>query len=127
MSAGNDKRRTPRTSEPVRTTSVRRVPAPSGSGSPASGPERTPGPATERRVYRAGDETDSVGGEGKTQRRRAPMKPVKRTPILAILALVLVAVAIALTGLAARDGGLAGSGSEPGAFRLLPVTTTSTT
>jgi hypothetical protein len=115
MSAGDDKRRVPRTNEPVGTTSVRRIAPPSGAS-----------PGSERHVYRAGDEAGGIGDGGQVARRRSRAKPAKRTPILAIVALVLVAVAIALTGLAARDGGLAGSESEPGAFKLLPITTTTT-
>jgi hypothetical protein len=44
--------------------------------------------------------------------------------MLAVVVLVVIAVVIALTGVAARDGGLDGSKGEVGTFKLLPLTTT---
>jgi hypothetical protein len=45
---------------------------------------------------------------------------------VAVAVLVAMAVVIALVGMAARSGGLDGSGENAGTFRLLPITTTST-
>jgi hypothetical protein len=50
----------------------------------------------------------------------------RRSPIIALLVLVAIAVVITLTGIAARGGGLDGSRTDPGTFRLLPITTTTT-
>jgi hypothetical protein len=70
----------------------------------------------ERRVYRAQDETTSG------HRRRT----MRRSPILAIAVLIAVAVVIIVIGVAARGGGLAGS-QNSGTFRLIPISTTTTT
>ncbi len=49
-----------------------------------------------------------------------------RSPVLALLVLVAVAVVIAVTGVAANSSALDGSQSTPSTFKLLPVTTTPT-
>ena len=51
---------------------------------------------------------------------------MKRTPILAVVLFIAIAVVIMLAGVASRDGGLQGSQSETGTFKLLPITTTTT-
>ena len=73
-----------------------------------------PAPISERRVYRAEDRP--VG----TARRQ------RRSPVFALLVIVVVAVVIAFVGLAARDGGLSGPQGQTGTFKLLPITTTTT-
>lgn len=87
----------------------------------------------QRRVYRAGSEDDGSRNR-RTRSRREWERPAaqtggrgnKRTPILAVIVLVVIAVVIILTGVAARDGGLAGSQGDTGSFKLLPITTTTT-
>jgi hypothetical protein len=90
-----------------------------------------PAPVSERRIYRAGGN----GGEDPTGRppargREGGAGPAagkqRRSPILAVLVLVAIAVVIVLVGLAARGDGLDGSQAGTGTFKLLPITTTTT-
>jgi hypothetical protein len=43
-----------------------------------------------------------------------------------VVVLIAIAVIITLAGVASRDGGLQGSQSDTGTFKLLPITTTTT-
>jgi hypothetical protein len=92
-----------------------------------------PTPVSERRIYRAG----GSGEDDRPSRRPEPVRGRKdgppraadrrrRSPILALLVLVVIAVIIVLAGIAARGGGLDGSQNGTGTFKLLPITTTTT-
>jgi hypothetical protein len=108
--------------------------APRGRVGPPGPRGPAPVPISERRVYRAGDTQDDSprarGDQSRSGSRAALASgaghPTKRTPILAVVALIAIAVVIALAGVASRDGGLQGSQSETGTFKLLPITTTTT-
>jgi len=73
-----------------------------------------PAPVSERRVYRAGNEDVP-----------ATRRIVHRSPVLAIAILVIIAVVIVLVGVGARGGGLEGS-QNTGTFKLVPISTTTT-
>jgi hypothetical protein len=99
-----------------------------------------------RRVYRAGDTHDEdprvrrdlarAARQNESARRTgsgrrivpasAPGRRMKRSPIMAVVVLIAIAVIITLAGVASRDGGLQGSQNETGTFKLLPITTTTT-
>ena len=64
--------------------------------------------------------------EFKVHRFSAAGRPMKRSPIMAVVVLIAIAVIITLAGVASRDGGLQGSQNETGTFKLLPITTTTT-
>lgn len=82
----------------------------------------------DRRVYRAnpggegGDPRGAEGGGvpagGRTRREG------RRSRALAVIVLVLVAIVIALAGVAANSSAFQGSQGEPGTFKLIPLTTT---
>jgi hypothetical protein len=107
------------------TPGSRRVPRPQASA---------PAPVSERRVYRAGDtEADDPRArrdQARSRREASPVldagRPLKRTPILAVVVFMAIAVVIILAGVASRDGGMQGSQGETGTFKLLPITTTTT-
>ena len=93
-----------------------RQPDPDASTGPATPTARTHGSAAARRRRLA---------------RRTGTAPVadradERSPGLAVVVLIAMAVVIALAGVAANDGGLQGSQSDTGTFKLLPITTTTT-
>ena len=79
-----------------------------------------------RQVYRAGG--GHAGDEQADARRSSAgirtRREGRRSRLLAVIVLVLVAVVIALTGVAARGSGLEGSQGDTGIFKLLPITTT---
>jgi hypothetical protein len=87
---------------------------------------------SERRIYRAGgngaEEPGGRPGRMRTRERGAPGRALKqrRSPVLALLVIVAIAVVIVLAGLAARGGGLNGSEDNVGTFNLLPISTTTT-
>ena len=100
---------------------------------PAERDRPVPTPVSERRVYRAGDNggDDRPGRRPETARSRETGLAGaggrhRRSPILALIVLVAIAVIIALAGVAARGDGLDGSQTDTGTFKLLPITTTST-
>ena len=82
----------------------------------SGGWQRGRGPHGRRPGSTRAGEGDPVGRAGKQ----------RRSPVLALVVLVAIAVIIALAGVAARDGGLNGSAGRSGAFKLLPITTTTT-
>ncbi len=124
---------------PRRTAPTPRVATRSASAPPRVRTERVraaqpdPAPISERRVYRAGDEPvdrrrsrrpERVGDEGPAE--TPPGRKMRRTPYLAVIVLIAIAVVITFAGMAARDGGLDGPQSDAGQFKLLPLTTTTT-
>jgi hypothetical protein len=85
----------------------------------------------ERRIYRAGD--DSADSPARRRSSRTPShesgsarRAQRRSPVLALLVIVVIAVVIAFAGLAARDGGLSGPQGQTGTFKLIPLSTTTT-
>ena len=96
--------------------------------SPASPPPTSPPPTpvSERRVYRAdgGSGGEEPGGAGKTPVRSRTSLDAPRSRMVAAIVLVLVAIVIALAGVAAGGSALNGSQGDAGTFKLLPITTT---
>jgi hypothetical protein len=98
---------------------------------PPEGP--APAPVSERSIYRAGGnggEEPHGRGPGRTRVPEGGLtgRAVKqrRSPVLAMLVIIAIAIVIALAGLAARGGGLNGSQDDAGTFKFLPITTTTT-
>ena len=88
----------------------------------------------DRRVYRAGgdgEETSSYRRSARTSSREdrplGERRRQHRSPALALAVIVAIVVVIVVVGLAARDGGLSGPQGQTGTFKLLPITTTTTT
>jgi hypothetical protein len=95
-----------------------------------------PRPVAERRVYRAGGNDDEGPGGARVRRARGSRgtgpesgragRLGRRSPILAVVVLVAIVIIVILVGVAARGSGLGGSQSDLGTFKLLPLTTTTT-
>ena len=92
-----------------------------------------PAPVSERSVYRAGGSGAGEADGGRPSRTRVreggpagPEPKQRRSPVLALLVIAAIVIVIALAGLAARGGGLGGSGDDAGTFKFLPITTTTT-
>jgi hypothetical protein len=131
----DDKPDTRPPSDPRRQQTVRRI-----SGDPQSVQQRPmPVPVSQRRVYRAGDEAPPVRrtgrGAGYRQAARTADEPAtsaaarrspRRSPLLAIVVLVAIIVVFAIVAAVAHGGGLTDS-QNSGTFKLLPLTTTTTT
>lgn len=97
-----------------------------------------PEPVSQRRVYRAADEAPparqtgrgTAAGAALAADTRTPSaagrRNVRRSPLPAILVLVAMIVIFVIVGVIAHGGGLTDS-QNSGTFKLLPLTTTTTT